>query len=1239
MPMWRCLSSLLMVVVVVSGGKVGLLGPMDRIVKTMLRLWTNQRPKCSAADDVAKREWKMIKSRLRLMLAMMKGRSTRVQKLDAFLSSVKEGLEALASVLSIGVALIPVAAAIATVPVSGGATLLALVPLLPGVAAATFGGCATLLGCVPGGVSALIGAYSLWRRTKTSLSSSLEIKELLAKLEEKLLKPDNGKTDAEGPKKRLKKRVEVDDVRFALAVLWSVLINCRLATRLHDDQEVCERTGELLRCMYNGVEKKSVRADAFALHETLRKSFQWAVLKDAGEGNDRAAVSRRYAQNGWKKEETMRTSLDNYEEEWRPMVEGWLRRDGEEVRLRDDRAIGRGMWNSWFKGDADVQRWCKSFSCCISRKDQESVREESASDHRRDLMEWTMASSSPLRFSSWGVRGWKRLFELVSFDAKTTFIFSRAFVGREEVLENLCTILSDSKRGRVMLTGDPGVGKTAIAVEMASRWAREASGVPGVRLAMAYSCSAGSSSQSAAEDFVDCLERCVRDHLSEYSESSPCPSSEQPIKGLASSLRPWEDVKDCVVSSDVGDRVDNLAEQVRAAKKTAGIAPLLIVVDALDEAIVDPTDSHDSVPCLLDRFLKGTPRELVRVLATSQPTTSLEEQLWTPLTIDYKGSRNDVELLLRESAQIIRSRHDGRAGAQDIAHIHADAFEEWLLSNGGASEVVKCVGGHFVMASTMLREICIAIEKDEALPPASEFTASSLDEYYRKLLQRSRARIGESQSAFSETLLGQLLAIMLAADWPLPCDIARGILLRPYDEKFSEENEHKFAESRLEVLSQSVPMICVNHGRYCFAHGSMRDWLLSRAHDFHVPLNQAHRLVGFYGLLSEGAERVLKSSLNLSDPYDVAPSLRRMLGAGYAVDIDVLNALQHVALGRDHAISSKYFRSKDTAAKVKERLTHVLKPVNSLFIPGEDCIDALLEVFNGKVCEAAVFTGSGFRNVPLLHLSVRYPRTLRRLIKAGADVNAVDQDGWTALIRSVTGGAVEGMKVLVELGADIDAKDKSGWTSLWLGAMIGNTDAVKYLLDCKAEAGIAGTDGMTPLHVATKEGHAQVVEVLRSPEDAAASSACTPSRSVAASPTMMDAGASSSCSGSGDATGVRGSRGENGAEWKPSGAREDNGPSSSTTDSAGAKTRAKLVFGKRQKVLCIDLKCDDLYVWLCECARQRFEELGSDAAFEVKYRDGDGEEYDVDCDQDVREAVGLAAGRVVPFYLSTKCDA
>eukprot|EP01094_Clydonella_sp_ATCC50884_P017309 TRINITY_DN298_c0_g1_i2.p1 TRINITY_DN298_c0_g1~~TRINITY_DN298_c0_g1_i2.p1 ORF type:complete len:1206 (+),score=251.06 TRINITY_DN298_c0_g1_i2:519-4136(+) len=1181
MPMWRCLSSLLMVVVVVSGGKVGLLGPMDRIVKTMLRLWTNQRPKCSAADDVAKREWKMIKSRLRLMLAMMKGRSTRVQKLDAFLSSVKEGLEALASVLSIGVALIPVAAAIATVPVSGGATLLALVPLLPGVAAATFGGCATLLGCVPGGVSALIGAYSLWRRTKTSLSSSLEIKELLAKLEEKLLKPDNGKTDAEGPKKRLKKRVEVDDVRFALAVLWSVLINCRLATRLHDDQEVCERTGELLRCMYNGVEKKSVRADAFALHETLRKSFQWAVLKDAGEGNDRAAVSRRYAQNGWKKEETMRTSLDNYEEEWRPMVEGWLRRDGEEVRLRDDRAIGRGMWNSWFKGDADVQRWCESFSSGISREDEARVREECASDHRRALMEWTMASSSPLRFSSWGVRGWKWLFKLVSFDAKTTSIFSRAFVGREEILENLCAILSDSERGRVMLRGDPGVGKTAIAVEMASRWAREASGVPGVRLAMAYSCSAGSSSQSAAEDFVDCLERCVRDHLSQCSESSPCPPSEQPITGSAPSLRPWEDVKDCELSSNVRARIDNLTKQVRAAKNISGkkkIAPLLIVVDALDEAIVDPRDSHESISGLLDRFLQGTPRDLVRVLATSQPITSLDEQLWIPLTIDYEGSCSDVELLLSEAAQIIRCRPDCGGEAQEIAR----KFKEWLESNGGASEVAKCVGGHFVMASTMLREICIAIEKDEALPPASEFTASSLDEYYRKLLQRSRARIGESQSAFSETLLGQLLAIMLAADWPLPCDIARGILLRPYDEKYFLENEHRLPESRFNLLAQNIPMICVKHGRYCFAHGSMRDWLLSRAHDFHVPLNQAHRLVGFYGLLSEGAERVLKSSLNLFDPDNLESTLIRIFRAGYARDIAVLHALKHVALGRDRAISSKYFRSKDTATEVKERLTHVLKPFLFCHIPGEECIDALLEVFDGKVCEeAAVFTANGPLNAPLLNLSVPYPRTLRRLIKAGADVNAIDEQGRTAL--SVASGSVEGMRVLVELGAAIDARDNHGCTSLWVAAHKGHTDAVKYLLGCKADMNIAGERDLIPLHAAAAHGHMDVLKLLleynstkinaqdkdgctplwfaamfghadavkyllhcnadvniadekgltplyimvrhvdvfglllasastrphadvpRSPEDAAASSACTPSRSVATSLSIMDA--------------------------------------------------------------------------------------------------------------------------------------
>ncbi|HEX7722781.1 MAG TPA: ankyrin repeat domain-containing protein, partial [Pyrinomonadaceae bacterium] len=50
---------------------------------------------------------------------------------------------------------------------------------------------------------------------------------------------------------------------------------------------------------------------------------------------------------------------------------------------------------------------------------------------------------------------------------------------------------------------------------------------------------------------------------------------------------------------------------------------------------------------------------------------------------------------------------------------------------------------------------------------------------------------------------------------------------------------------------------------------------------------------------------------------------------------------------------------------------------------------------------------------------------------AGADVNAVDGDGWTALMRA---NDVENVRILLNAGADMTLKNKDGKTALTLSA-------------------------------------------------------------------------------------------------------------------------------------------------------------------------------------------------------------
>jgi len=55
---------------------------------------------------------------------------------------------------------------------------------------------------------------------------------------------------------------------------------------------------------------------------------------------------------------------------------------------------------------------------------------------------------------------------------------------------------------------------------------------------------------------------------------------------------------------------------------------------------------------------------------------------------------------------------------------------------------------------------------------------------------------------------------------------------------------------------------------------------------------------------------------------------------------------------------------------------------------------------------------------------------VKQLLKQGADVNAKDKDGWTALIEAAAKGHTDTVKALIDAGADVNAKDKYGETAL-----------------------------------------------------------------------------------------------------------------------------------------------------------------------------------------------------------------
>lgn len=97
--------------------------------------------------------------------------------------------------------------------------------------------------------------------------------------------------------------------------------------------------------------------------------------------------------------------------------------------------------------------------------------------------------------------------------------------------------------------------------------------------------------------------------------------------------------------------------------------------------------------------------------------------------------------------------------------------------------------------------------------------------------------------------------------------------------------------------------------------------------------------------------------------------------------------------------------------------------------------------------------------------------SVRTLLRDGADVNAAQGDGMTALHWAALRGDAEMLSVLVYAGANVASTTRLGaYTPLHLASRDGRAEAVALLLEAGSDANAATTTGATPLHLAAAGG-------------------------------------------------------------------------------------------------------------------------------------------------------------------------
>jgi hypothetical protein len=104
---------------------------------------------------------------------------------------------------------------------------------------------------------------------------------------------------------------------------------------------------------------------------------------------------------------------------------------------------------------------------------------------------------------------------------------------------------------------------------------------------------------------------------------------------------------------------------------------------------------------------------------------------------------------------------------------------------------------------------------------------------------------------------------------------------------------------------------------------------------------------------------------------------------------------------------------------------------------------------------------------------------VKRLLAEGADVNARDQSGESALLLAVLNCSEGLVRSLLEAGAEVNVIGSEGETPLIRAAARGKTEVVRLLLAYGADVNAKSEFGRTALSAAKQYGHLAVIKLLQ----------------------------------------------------------------------------------------------------------------------------------------------------------------
>ena len=104
--------------------------------------------------------------------------------------------------------------------------------------------------------------------------------------------------------------------------------------------------------------------------------------------------------------------------------------------------------------------------------------------------------------------------------------------------------------------------------------------------------------------------------------------------------------------------------------------------------------------------------------------------------------------------------------------------------------------------------------------------------------------------------------------------------------------------------------------------------------------------------------------------------------------------------------------------------------------------------------------------------------TVKSLLDGGADIEAIDEDGRSALMLAAYHGNYEIMELLLDRGADVNAKDHFGWSALMEAAFYNDSTAMDFLLDNGAEFDSKDSEVLTGISLVVADGNTELATLL-----------------------------------------------------------------------------------------------------------------------------------------------------------------